>query len=104
MWNKGQFPSDIHNPWQYSSNNAAPFDQEFYLVLNVAVGGVGGYWPDGVGNKPWSNNSPNSVNQFYDAKGQWYSTWSEKSAMVVDSVKIWSIDSDASKKMKRSLI
>jgi len=39
--------------------------------MNVAVGGVSGYFPDGVGNKPWSNASPISVNQFYDAKSQW---------------------------------
>lgn len=60
--------------------------------MNVAVGGVTDYWPDGVGGKPWANNSPNAVNQFYDAKGQWYSTWGDFSEMVIDSVKVWSID------------
>jgi len=34
------------NPWE-NENNAAPFNQEFYLILNVAVGGTNGYFPDG---------------------------------------------------------
>ena len=34
---------------------------QFYLILNVAVGGVNGYFPDAAqnpGGKPWSNTSP----------------------------------------------
>jgi hypothetical protein len=34
---------------------------QFYIVLNVAVGGVNNYFPDGAenpGGKPWSNTSP----------------------------------------------
>lgn len=45
------------NPWQYSKNKNAPFDTEFYLILNLAVGGTVGYFPDGVGGKPWSDRS-----------------------------------------------
>jgi len=37
--------------------------------MNVAVGGTGGYFPDGVGNKPWSDKEPHAVNSFYNAKG-----------------------------------
>ncbi len=32
-----------------------------------------GYFPDGVGNKPWSNGASNAVNEFYQAKAQWCS-------------------------------
>lgn len=47
------------NPWISSNNtNAAPFDQDFYLILSVAVGGTNGWFPDNVPNKPWSNQSP----------------------------------------------
>lgn len=27
----------------------------FYLILDVAVGGTNGWWPDGAGKKPWLN-------------------------------------------------
>jgi hypothetical protein len=27
----------------------------FYLILDVAVGGTNGWFPDGAGNKPWLN-------------------------------------------------
>jgi hypothetical protein len=33
------------NPWGLSPNPNAPFDQSFYLILNVAVGGTSGYFP-----------------------------------------------------------
>ena len=41
--------SDMENPWA-SGSSMAPFDQPFYLMLNVAVGGAngeeaGGYFP-----------------------------------------------------------
>lgn len=41
------------DPWS-KHGNAAPFDQDFYLILNVAVGGTNGYFPDAAG-KPWNN-------------------------------------------------
>ena len=28
----------------------------------------GGYFPDGVGGKPWVDSDPNAVNSFYNAK------------------------------------
>lgn len=44
------------NPWVGRGNNA-PFDQEFYLIMNLACGGTGGYFPDGHG-KPWDDANP----------------------------------------------
>lgn len=45
--------SGIDDPWASSPNpNACPFDQEFYLIMNVAVGGTANYFPDGFGE--WS--------------------------------------------------
>ena len=49
---KGNFDPKLDNPWK-NTDNAAPFNKKFYLILNVAVGGVNGYFPDGEGNKPW---------------------------------------------------
>ena len=31
---------------------------EFYLIMNVAVGGTNGWFPEAQGNKPWLNGSP----------------------------------------------
>ena len=63
---RGAFPSVVANgtgfvqledPWRNGTRNVAPFDQQFYLIMNVAVGGTNGWFPDGVGNKPWLDGS-----------------------------------------------
>ena len=93
FWEKGGF-GDMHNPWAGESN-AAPFNREFYLILNVAVGGANGYFPDGVGGKPWSDGSGVAPNQFWDNRSQWTPTWSgDDVAMKIDSVKVWSLDGE----------
>jgi hypothetical protein len=51
MWNRGHFANRLENftlltdPWTSSTNNNAPFDQKFYLILNVAVGARNGWFP-----------------------------------------------------------
>ena len=116
FWNRGQFPayitngtdiSKINNPWVSSSNNAAPFDQResewsrsaspssrpaFYLILNVAVGGTNGRFPDNLGGKPWLDSSPTAMRDFWAAKDKWYPTWPQdpkQRGMGVKSVKMW---------------
>ena len=87
FWSLGGWPSPPwNNPW-VGRGNAAPFDRRFYLIINLAVGGTNGYFPDGAGNKPWSNADGNAVNTFYDAKDQWFPTWT--SPFAIDSVKVW---------------
>ena len=65
FFERGNFPQVItngteqvvlQNPW-VNRPNSAPFDQPFYLILNVAVGGTNGWFPDGAGNKPWLDGS-----------------------------------------------
>jgi len=91
FWDFGKFPSSFQNPWEEGSN-AAPFDKEFYLIINLAVGGVN-YFKDGVANKPWNNQSPNAVNEFYNAKDRWWPTWQNPDvSLQIDSVKVWSLD------------
>jgi hypothetical protein len=64
MWNRGGFSeklvnnSALYNPWASTGQKNTPFDKSFYLILNVAVGGTNGFFPEGVGNKPWGNASP----------------------------------------------
>lgn len=58
FWHMGNFSDVYENPWR-SGTKAAPFDQEFYLIINLAVGGIG-YFPDNAenpGGKPWKNKS-----------------------------------------------
>ena len=104
FWQRGQFPSNLDNPW-VGQPNSAPFDQEYYLIFNLAVGGVNGYFPDGQGGKPWSDTSSSAVNDFWNNKGNWQATWQgEASALKIDSVKVWSLDSQKNEKLvKHSL-
>lgn len=100
FYQRGKYPpvdptnkTSIDNPWGGRPNNA-PFDQNFFLILNVAVGGTNGYFPDGRGGKPWSNQSPTPMIDFYGAKAQWYPTWGKSDAergMSVQSIKAWKL-------------
>jgi len=73
------------NPWLKSYNNSAPFDRcrslpfryvgsnergwlsltslssAFYLIMNVAVGGTNGWFPDGVSDKPWVDSASTAL-------------------------------------------
>ena len=78
----------MDNPWKGRGDNA-PFDQMFFLVMDVAVGGSNGYFPDGLGdNKPWLNTDPQAVKTFHNRTSEWVETW-EDPAMQVRSVKLW---------------
>jgi len=88
FFSRGQFPAGTDNPWA-GRGKGAPFDQEFYLIFNVAVGGVSGYFPDGQGGKPWNDKSPGTVNQFWAARNAWHPTWKgEDSALQIDWVRV----------------
>ncbi|ORY00587.1 putative glucan binding protein, partial [Basidiobolus meristosporus CBS 931.73] len=89
LWEKGDFPEGLNNPWASGGKNA-PFDKEFYLIFNVAVGGVNGYFPDHP-DKPWSNTSPTAPEEFWERRNEWMGTWpdNEYRAMAIDYVKVW---------------
>ncbi|KAK9366564.1 concanavalin A-like lectin/glucanase domain-containing protein [Lipomyces kononenkoae] len=99
FWPYGNFPSTYDNgstvsdPWP-ANDVQAPFDQDFYLILNVAVGGTNGWFPDNEGNKPWNNGDrQTAMNSFWNARSQWEPTWGDATsrAMIVDSVKIYTM-------------
>ncbi|KAF7724623.1 hypothetical protein EC973_000867 [Apophysomyces ossiformis] len=94
FWDRGHFPKWSMNPWE-AGDISAPFDQEFYLILNVAVGGTNAFWKDSP-EKPWKMGDPHAVNEFWDSKDSWLPTWGEgnKRAMAVDWVKVWSADTN----------
>jgi len=94
FWEYGKFSGN--NLWA-NGTKMAPFDEEFYLIVNVAVGG--NYFPDKCsnefGDKPWSGYSVNgSMRSFWEARDDWLPTWrleTDSAAMVVDYIKIWSL-------------
>jgi beta-glucanase (GH16 family) len=90
FWQRGAFPEWCANPWKAGSIGA-PFDEEFYLIFNLAVGGASFYWPDHE-SKPWSNSDSHPANQFWNNKNQWLPSWGEghQSALAIDWVKVWS--------------
>ncbi len=84
----------ISDPWSGSrSPKVAPFDEEFYLILNVAVGGTNGFFKDAdYPDKPWSNRGLNPMLDFWNNREQWLPTWPtdpKKRGMAIDSVKMW---------------
>lgn len=83
----------LANPWAGSGSTTgnAPFDQRFYLVLNVAVGSRTGWFLDKVGGKPWLDDAENAQWTFWEDAGRWLPTWGEgdERGMTVRSVKMW---------------
>jgi len=100
FWDRGNFPRVVQNgsetivldnPW-INGTKAAPFDQSFYLIMDVAVGGTNGWFPDGAGDKPWLDGSLTAMTDFWKNKNKWLPSWPtsvEDRAMVVESVKMW---------------
>lgn len=102
FFQRGNFPKTVingttevvlKNPWE-GRPNSAPFDQQFYLILSLSVGGTSGWFPDDAGGKPWLDGSASrscrlcgcgvgadasapiaAMYDFAHAKDQWYPTW-----------------------------
>lgn len=97
LWKRGGFPSfdsngtHLTDVWSQSGHNSAPFDQEFYLILNVAVGGTNGWFEDGKSGKPWVDTSLTAKKDFWEARDKWYPTWTAPGAgqMEVSKVEMW---------------
>lgn len=102
FWDYGGWGDQYDNPWR-AGTKMSPFDQDFYLILCLAVGGTNGYFPDEVAAnppKPWSNTSPESFAEFWNGRNSWLPTWqdstgkiSDDAAMQVDYVKVWKMES-----------
>jgi len=98
LWKRGDFPQSdsngtkLNDAWSATGRDQTPFDQEFYLILNVAVGGTNGWFEDAADGKPWVDASKTARKDFWDAREQWYPTWTAPGAgqMEVTSVKMWS--------------
>jgi len=93
FWQRGGWNQTSYiNPWEGGGIDA-PFDQRFYLILNVAAGGTSGYFPDGVDGKPWTDASANAAGEFWAARDQWLPSWTAvgavSSEMQVDWVRVY---------------
>ncbi|KAJ6474592.1 glycoside hydrolase family 16 protein [Mycena vitilis] len=98
FWNRAGFPETVQNgsatvqlknPYEH---NNSPFDQPFYLIIDLAVGGTSGWFPDQIGDKPWFDGSLTAMSDFYKAKDTWHATWPTSAAdgaFRIDSVKMW---------------
>ncbi|KAF2748960.1 glycoside hydrolase family 16 protein [Sporormia fimetaria CBS 119925] len=95
FWEYGNFPladangTRLVNPWEGTGSKATPFDQDFYLVINVAVGGTNGWFEDGKSNKPWVDRSPTARRDFWLAKDQWEPTWRDQGFLQIRRVRMW---------------
>lgn len=98
FWQRAGFDqTGRDNPWKRSHNVIAPFDQEFYIIINTAVGGTA-FFSDNLrnegSNKPWSNDSPNAATNFWDGRESWLPTWNmdtEDSHLQVEHVRVWAL-------------
>lgn len=98
FWKRGNFQnSGLPNPWA-SATRMAPFDQEFHVIINLAVGGIN-YFADSFRNegsgKPWSNTSPTAARDFWRGKNGWLPTWAynqnDDANLQVDYVRVWAL-------------
>lgn len=98
FWKRGNFSgSGLPNLWQ-TGTKMAPFDEEFHIVINLAVGGTG-YFSDSFKNedykKPWSNKAPYPVRDFWNSRDQWLPTWNynktDDADLQVDYVRVWAL-------------
>lgn len=97
FWKRGNFPNydsngtKIYDVWSKYGRDSTPFDQNFYLIINVAVGGTNGWFQDGASAKPWSDNSLTAKYDFWHAQNVWLPTWQAEGAgqMEVSKVEMW---------------
>lgn len=81
LYKRGNFPEVSSNgtrlvdPWSQTGRINSPFDQQFYLILNVAVGGTNGWFKDGKSDKPWWDASASAAKDFWKAQDEWYPSW-----------------------------
>ncbi|KAM5497480.1 hypothetical protein McanMca71_007343 [Microsporum canis] len=96
MWQKGHYEgvtvnsSLVKDPWSQTGNPNTPFDQPFFLIMNVAVGSSNGWFPDGKGGKPWTDVGQ-AASDFYSSLDKFYPTWPKDNSrgMTIKSVKMW---------------
>lgn len=70
---------------------------QFHFILNLAVGGISGYFADTLSNKPWRNRGKYVIRDFWNAKDEWLPSWDlgtdygKKASLQVDYIKVWAL-------------
>lgn len=95
FWDLGHFEGNITNPWM-NGTKLAPFDKQFYLIINLAVGGTAFFSDTYIneGGKPWNNTSSDAGFEFWNGRDQWLPTWnlpSDDSHFLIDYVRVWAL-------------
>lgn len=95
MWDVARFDemtdgngTTYNNPWAETGRFNTPFDHPFYLEIGLSAGGTNGWFKDGKADKPWTDDSPTAMREFWDARDIWYPTWTQPS-MQIKKVAIW---------------
>ena len=94
LWERGNFATSTANgtritdTWSQFGRPQTPFDRNFYLILNVAVGGTNGWFEDNKSGKPWLDAGTNAPKDFWNARDQWFPTWTQPQ-MEVQKVEMW---------------
>lgn len=52
------------------------------LSFLLLAGGASGFFPDGKGDKPWSDTDHDAALKFWEAKDSWYPTWNGRDAAL----------------------
>lgn len=92
-FNKGQFYG--YNPW-INGGPDAPYDQEFFIIMNVAVGGTSGWFQESP-SKPWHNEAQFPIRDFWNGRNQWLGGWNLgvnthlDASLRVDHVRIYAL-------------
>lgn len=94
FWARGRFPGE--NIW--TNSLMGPFDQEFVIQINNAVGGTSFFndaYVSGTGRKPWSNKSPRPAREFWEGRAQWEPSWNidvnDERDFQIDYVRVWAV-------------
>ncbi|KAJ1526376.1 hypothetical protein ONE63_009522 [Megalurothrips usitatus] len=87
FWKLGGFAGE--DIWKGKA--MAPFDQEFYIIMNVAVGGsFFGDLKNSPHPRPYDLSSGHAMRQFWEKKDWWKDTWQgERAALQVDYVRVY---------------
>ncbi|KXN72229.1 glycoside hydrolase family 16 protein [Conidiobolus coronatus NRRL 28638] len=96
LWELGQFnktnPEFTNNIWNQQVPHS-PFDQEFYIIMNLAVGGTTGFFGDDLNGKPWKNSMAQGVaaKHFWKDRNRWEPTWGSAydRSLVIDEIKVF---------------
>lgn len=99
FWQLGGFEKShpgSSNPWE-GGHKMAPFDQEFFIIMNVAVGSNKFFFEGLTPKKPWGKDDARAKLEFWKAREEWHPTWKgDEAAMKVDYVRVWKLKHDES--------